>query len=279
MDNAFRGTLIIAVAAATLLAARDGLAQFQFVDAGASYSQGVHAYFAGRNAEAEAHLSSAIARDPQDVRAHYFRALARLRQGRRDEARADMQRGASLEAQQPGRFAIGTVLERVQGPDRLMLELYRQQARQSEASQRAARDQARYGQVLAREAGVLHRKATIPFERLMQPAGEPSQIVVYQQSPRPEPAWAAARQPVPPAPAAPAALASPFGDDPVGPATAATPPATAAPAPAAASSPSDNPFGDAPIGPAQPATPPARVAPAPTPQPAPANDNPFGFGG
>ncbi len=65
------------------------------------YSAGVQAYFDGNSAQADAYLSRSIAVDPHDPRAYYFRALSRLREGRQDEARADMQTGANLEARAP----------------------------------------------------------------------------------------------------------------------------------------------------------------------------------
>src|SRR5437588_8071481 len=83
--------------------------------AGTLYGQGVESFFAGRSAEAGAYLSRAIAINPDDPRAFYFRSLSRLRTGRQAEAQADMQTGADLEALQPNRFAIGKAMERVQG--------------------------------------------------------------------------------------------------------------------------------------------------------------------
>src|SRR5262245_22599251 len=71
------------------------------------YGDGVHAYFRGNASRAEESLSSAMALNSQDPRYYYFRALSLLRQGRTAEARGDMQVGAALEAQRPGRFAVG----------------------------------------------------------------------------------------------------------------------------------------------------------------------------
>src|SRR4029079_3725986 len=83
----------------------------QFGAADALYSSGVEAYFRGCSAEAESSFSSLMSVDPNDPRAHYFRALSLMRQGREDEARSDMEIGAQLEARSPYRFDIGKTLE------------------------------------------------------------------------------------------------------------------------------------------------------------------------
>ncbi len=89
--------------------------------AAALYGQGVEAYFAG-GPTAESYFSRAISTDPTDPRPYYFRAMTRLREGREDEARTDMQAGADAESKQPNRFAVGKALERIQGSSRLLLE-------------------------------------------------------------------------------------------------------------------------------------------------------------
>lgn len=225
----------------------------QGADTGLVYSQGVHAYFAGRSAQADGFLTQALAIDAQDPRAYYFRGLARLRLGRRDEARADMQHGAALEAQQPNRFAIGAALERVQGPDRLLLEQFRNAGRLAAASRRSEVQLRRYGQVSHSEPADPYRRATIPLDQLMQSGGS-APVVVWERSPQPQPAWAGIVSRPPTGAASAGGSDDPFPDDPLGAGPAA--------------------------GPARPATAPAisPAAPAPVTTPAPANadENPFG---
>jgi tetratricopeptide (TPR) repeat protein len=108
------------------------------------YGRGVHAYLAGQDHRAESYLSLAIESNPNDPRPYYFRAMSRLRQGRAGEARQDMQIGAFIEAGDPHRWAVGTALQRVQGPDRLMLEKYRRRARLDEAMRQEMRMRTRY---------------------------------------------------------------------------------------------------------------------------------------
>jgi hypothetical protein len=230
-----------------------------------AYGQGVHAYFSGRSAQADELLSTAIAVDPQDPRPYYFRGLARLRQGRRADAISDLQIGASLEAQQLNRYAIGAALMRVQGADRLLLEQYRRAGRLAERQYRVERDRERYEQVQRREPEVLHLKATIALDQLLGPNGS-QPVVAWGRSPRPVSAsTSAASLPVASA-AAPASSDNPFPDDPLtlGPSGTASAPA-ARPGVSSASgsavrppSADENPFGG-----------PASRAPA-------ASDNPFG---
>src|SRR5437868_7434983 len=75
--------------------------------AGTFYADGVDAFFAGRADEAAASLSRSITANPNDPRAFYFRALARLRVGDSGGAQDDMRAGAQVEARLPNRYAIG----------------------------------------------------------------------------------------------------------------------------------------------------------------------------
>lgn len=214
------------------------------------YEQGVNAYFAGHLREAEEALSLAIIDDSQDPRAYYFRALTLLRQGHCDLARGDMLTGATLELQQPNRYAIGSALERVQGHNRLMIESFRRQARLAAASSATSSEAAptagpnrtfREG-----EGEVLRKRTFVPLEELMRPEG-PRSIVA-------EPSAPAAGSPVVPPQAAPAA----------------TPPVAA---------PARDPFSDeAPAVPPQASPPPVppQTEPQPTPPPAAEDENPFG---
>ena len=100
------------------------------------YGSGVHAYFAGRHAEAHENFTTAIEAGSTDPRCHYYRGLSYLRLGRPDEAKADFARGAELESQDSTRyFGVSQALERIQGRTRLMLEQHRRRARALAASQ------------------------------------------------------------------------------------------------------------------------------------------------
>jgi hypothetical protein len=226
------------------------------------YEDGVNAYFSGRACDAESYLSSAIEANSQDPRAYYFRALSLLRQGRIDLARGDMLTGARLEARQANRYAIGSALERVQGPTRLMLEEFRRHARLAAAS--ASSEPAATGEAIPSrtfregEADVLREKKFVPLEELLRPEG-PRSIVAEP------PATPSAVPPVvPPQPGAPAVVPD---------TQPATPPATAPP--------EENPFGDdaaeaAPSA-APPSAPPVPPQDAPKPATPPVEDeNPFG---
>jgi hypothetical protein len=251
-------------------------------DSGQNYSQGVHAYFAGQSARADEYLSQALAADPSDPRAYYFRGLARLRMGRSQDGRLDMQLGSSFEAQQPGRFAVGQALERVQGADRLLLEKYRRDGQTAEVSVRGQRESVRYERAAVREEAVLHRPGSIALDQIA--AGRPATLH-YQRKKLTEPAWSMASLRAPQSTPTAGATDDPFPDDPVTP--PASPPrtigpnttSTAAPRPASTSSAAadDNPFG-APA-PAASASPSAGARTDANPPTLPAEnpfDNPFG---
>lgn len=139
----------------------------------ATYGRGVHAYFANQVSLAEQLLSQVIDAGSTDPRVYYFRAMTRMRSGRSDEAEVDMQIGAAFEARDPGnRLAIGKALERVQGPNRLLLEGFRQQARLERLQQRQQQTVDRYEQLRLREPDVLRREWPVPLEDLVEPSLE-----------------------------------------------------------------------------------------------------------
>lgn len=233
-------------------------------NAAISYEEGVNSYFAGRACDAESHLSTAIQFNSQDPRAYYFRALSLLRQGRIDLARGDMLTGATLEAQQPNRYSIGSALERIQGPHRLMLEEFRRQARLAAAPGSSApittgvtapNSTFREG-----EADVIREKRFVPLEELLRPEG-PRTIAVEP------PAEPATRPAVPPQPGRPTFVPDAKPEAPVVP-----------------QQPEKDPFADDSASPAAPpsATPPAtpptppQEAPKPATPPASEPENPFG---
>jgi hypothetical protein len=234
----FAACLIVGCTSIVPLAAR---AQ-QFGAADTLYSNGVEAYFRGCSAEAESLFSSLMSVDPNDPRAFYFRALSLMRQGRADEARSDMEIGAQVEARSPHRFDIGKMLERIQGPTRLMLEQYRSRARAS-ASMNPPR-----GAVRSPDAPVLRERRIVPLDEFSRP-GEPQSVAAPEPTTPPitfaPPADAQPKQPISESTTAPAADAgNPFGDEPAAGAAPKSQPKTA-----------------------QPKTPPAKTA-APEPPPA-----------
>ncbi len=82
------------------------------------YNSGLNFYSARKYESAEKEFLSAIQNDKADARYYYFLGLSRLAQGKR-EAVEDFDQGARLEQQgKPGRAAVSTALERVQGPMR-----------------------------------------------------------------------------------------------------------------------------------------------------------------
>jgi hypothetical protein len=239
------------------------------------YGRGVHAYFSHNYKEANELLTAAIKAGSRDPRAYSFRGLTFSRLGRPDEATADFDAGAVLEATSGEPYPIGRSLERIQGSERLALETHRRQARLAVHNAQTTRDDARLETTRNAEGDALRDPSRVapagaplpeaadpsdPFGAGGAPAPAPAPL------PEPEPAPAPLPAPVPadpatPAPATPApAPADPFGE-PAVPAPATPAPATPAPAPA-------DPFGE----PAVPA--PATPAPA-TPAPAPAPADPF----
>ena len=95
----------------------------------AAYGAGVHGYYAGNYQQSHDTLGRVVAIGTDDPRVYYFRGLAALRLGRRDEAIADFSEGADLEAAGWSIRTVSRSLERVQGPDRLLLERSRTRAR------------------------------------------------------------------------------------------------------------------------------------------------------
>ena len=261
MTNNLRTVAFVAISAWTCLALQP--AEAQLPQYSKLYDQGVNAFFAGNSCRADALLSEALTFNSQDPRAYYFRALSLLRQGRVDEARGDMLVGAMVEAQSPQRYGIGTALERVQGPSRLMLEEFRCNARRDGAVQATTTTSAPAPQLITpqeRDSGVLREKRVVPLEELLRPGGpqtfadEPAQPPTPPQAgtpaeraPAETPATKPAEQPATP-PQTP--VENPFGDDAGSPATTpaptVTPPQDAPePTPPATppAGPEENPFG------------------------------------
>jgi hypothetical protein len=265
------------------------------------YGNGVHAYNGGDYFTAHKELTAAIQGGTIDPRVYYFRGLADLRMGRSQEAAADFQKGAEMETGDSNDvFPVSLSLARVQGPDREMLERFREAARITAHQRQEAARQARYQQRVDAEKTVLRHveptdlnptpgstdqspsaatsgKSDDPFA---EPKAVPSQKAAGpkpEEAPKSNDPFGAAAPKAQPAAAAPAA-----GEKPK--AAGEKPKETAKPAAA----PDADPFGGASTPPkaapaaAKPQTPPASKPaekPAaeskPATQPAPTDDNPF----
>jgi tetratricopeptide (TPR) repeat protein len=126
-----------------------------------AYGNGVHAYFEADYQCSYDALSGVIEAGSNDPRAYYYRGLSALKLGRLDEAEADFQQGANLEAEGRGSVgsrAIGRALERVQGCDRLKLEQYRGRARVAALERDRSATRQRYSDIYESEADVLRRR-------------------------------------------------------------------------------------------------------------------------
>jgi hypothetical protein len=219
MTNLCRSLSLVIVCALELAAASQGWAQ----SATSYYEAGVNAFFAGRIDEAESRLSEAISYDANDPRAYYFRAFALARQGRCAEARGDMMTGAQMEASSPRQVAIGSALERIQGPSRLMLEAIRRQARlEAGSASGAATGASENGVARPGEEGILRQRRVVPIDEFLRPGGPRTFAEPATQAPNEIPPQApAATMPAatpaegtaPPAEPAQPAASNPFGDD------------------------------------------------------------------
>lgn len=119
------------------------------------YGRGVHAFNRGDYYTALQLLDSVASQGSGDPRVHYFLGLTKLRMGDEPAAQASFTRGAELEMDVSQVYPIGKALERIQGPDRLMLEGYRDKVRIQAYMQRQKRDQSRYEQLRSAEEEVL----------------------------------------------------------------------------------------------------------------------------
>jgi hypothetical protein len=186
-----------------------------------AYGNGVHAYFAGDFQCGYDTLSGVIEAGSGDPRAYYFRGLSALKLGRLDEAEADFQEGARLEAAGRGSVggrAIGRALERVQGCDRLKLEQYRGRARVAALEHDRGANRRRYSDIEEPEEGVLRRRRPERIEPA-EPVATPRPEVEADEGRAVEGAGKAAAAAAPRAEAeakAPAGSPDPFADEPAG---------------------------------------------------------------
>jgi tetratricopeptide (TPR) repeat protein len=143
-----------------------------------AYGVGVHAYFACDFQRAHDDLTQAIEAGTQDPRAWYFRGLAALQLGRLDEAEADFERGADLEASAVGEWPVARSLERVQGHHRLALERHRVRARVAAVQRRSEAVRQRYRFNEGRQSDVLRRI------RPVGPSSDPLGLFTDEADPR-----------------------------------------------------------------------------------------------
>jgi tetratricopeptide (TPR) repeat protein len=152
-----------------------------------AYGNGVHAYYDADYQCSYDELSGVIEAGSNDPRVYYFRGLAALKLGRLDEAEADFQQGANLEAEgrsgQSSR-AISIALERAQGCDRLKLERFRSQARVAMLQRDREATRRRYSDIEEAEADVLRRRRPEriePAEQLAAPVPKGDQAVEAEE--------------------------------------------------------------------------------------------------
>jgi hypothetical protein len=104
----------------------DGIKPSNPLEAEKHYALGLRLYWNRNYDQAEKEFLSAVRYQDQDARYMYFLGLSRLAQGRRAFAVESFRRGGMLEQQnKPASATISMTLERVQGPDRLLLNKYR----------------------------------------------------------------------------------------------------------------------------------------------------------
>ena len=95
----------------------------------AIYGDGVHSFYAGNYQQSYDYLSEVIEIGTDDPRVYYFRGLSALRLGSQGDADDDFTKGATFEAERGNTRTVSRALERIQGPDRLLLEKSRSKAR------------------------------------------------------------------------------------------------------------------------------------------------------
>jgi len=211
------------------------------------YGAGVHAYFSANYQRAHDVLTSVIASAANDPRALYFRGLTYVRLGREDEAKRDFQQGAKLEAKDLERtYNVSRALERIQGPNRMLLEQFRAEARALEFQRAEQLRKARYEALRREEERVLQQQAagakspTPPPEPppAEGPGVKPAPAPVTKQPPAPGPEPVpAGKTKVPPPPTQPdenpfEAIKAAVPGKAAAPATEIAPPAEKSPAPA-----------------------------------------------
>jgi hypothetical protein len=141
---------------------------------GQIYGNGVHAYFGQDYLRAHQLFTSAIDGHSQDPRCFYFRGLTLLRLGRPQDAEIDFQRGAKLESSSDSARAynVARSLERVQGPDRSVLEQYRMEARMAVLKKAEDEHRLRYQEGLKEQREFLQRQSEAGPARTVESPAE-----------------------------------------------------------------------------------------------------------
>jgi tetratricopeptide (TPR) repeat protein len=177
----------------TLLLAQDA-------SLGQKFGQGVHDYFSGDFVGAYEQLTSAINAGSKDPRVFYFRGLAYLELGRKQEASMDFRKGAQLEATDTNKFYnVSKALERVQGPGRAALESYRVDARMVVMEHAEKLRKARYEALQREESRVLRVQPLTPPEPIETPKATKATVEPAAKPEKPETAVVAPQAPAKPA--------------------------------------------------------------------------------
>ena len=95
------------------------------VEAERFYATGMALYFNKRYLEAEKAFMAAVENERQDARYQYYLGLSRLAQNKAEAAEAFEAASKYEKLGRPSRAAVSTSLERVQGPQRQILNMYR----------------------------------------------------------------------------------------------------------------------------------------------------------
>ena len=96
------------------------------------YGQGVHQFNTNRYAEAITYFDQAEGMETQDPRVFFYRGLSHYRLGNEMAAVADYEKAAAMEQTVAGRsYSIPKSLQRVQGPERSIIERYRRAAKRT----------------------------------------------------------------------------------------------------------------------------------------------------
>lgn len=95
------------------------------VEAERFYATGMALYFNKRYLEAEKAFMAAVENERQDARYQYYLGLSRLAQNKAEAAEAFEAASKYEKLGRPSRAAVSTSLERVQGPQRQVLNMYR----------------------------------------------------------------------------------------------------------------------------------------------------------
>lgn len=213
--------VLLAIGGVVVLGAVGAQAGPQSAALTVAYGNGVHAYYDGDYQCSYDELSGVIEAGSHDPRVYYFRGLAALKLGRLDEAEADFQQGANLEAEGRGAQSSRTIslaLERVQGCDRLKLERYRGQARVAMLQRDRELTRRRYSDIEDAEADVLRRRRPEriePAEQLAAPAPKDDRAAEAEEPAAEDGEKPRAEREEPAEPAEkPTDTANPFADEP-----------------------------------------------------------------